>query len=224
MSNFTIYYEHKAYPVSAKEFENICSKKRAIRIAERIDNQNGRLCNLWRMFFNKSLNILTVYRFDRLLNFYRKDIPEKTKQLKNGTIQTWDAIHAGQVREISYKLSDNMTCVICLLDHSIRFIRQSQSQLICHECAEDLSYLKAMSRAGEYLAKKKLATPIWANMTEIEQIYAHARRLSFETSIPHHVDHIVPIRGKKVSGLHIHTNLQILTATENLKKGNQFEA
>jgi len=47
--------------------------------------------------------------------------------------------------------------------------------------------------------------------------YAEARRLSRETGIPHHVDHIIPIAK---GGLHCQLNLQVLTATENLKKGN----
>ena len=38
----------------------------------------------------------------------------------------------------------------------------------------------------------------------------------------HHVDHIIPLQGKNVSGFHCIENLQYLTAEENIKKGNKY--
>jgi len=71
----------------------------------------------------------------------------------------------------------------------------------------------------------KFATPKWLteeHKLQIVAVYEESARLTLETGIQHHVDHIVPIRGKNVSGLHVPWNLQILTAEENYKKLNKF--
>lgn len=66
------------------------------------------------------------------------------------------------------------------------------------------------------------ATPAWASKKAIRAIYAEAKRLTRETGIPHEVDHIVPIQGSKVCGLHVEHNLQILTKVENVQKHANF--
>lgn len=67
------------------------------------------------------------------------------------------------------------------------------------------------------------AFPKWANLKEIKEIYAESKRLSISTGIDHHVDHIIPLQGKLVCGLHVENNLQILTAIENWYKGPSFD-
>lgn len=66
----------------------------------------------------------------------------------------------------------------------------------------------------------KQATPPWVNMAAIDAIYCEARRLTEQTGVPYDVDHIIPLRGVNVCGLHVAENLQVLTATENRSKGN----
>jgi len=70
---------------------------------------------------------------------------------------------------------------------------------------------------------KQNACPKWADLKEINSIYKNCRRISEETGIKHHVDHIIPLHHPLVCGLHVSTNLQILTAEDNLKKNNKFE-
>lgn len=66
----------------------------------------------------------------------------------------------------------------------------------------------------------KRATPTWADMDAIAEVYIKARRLTRATGTEHHVDHIVPLRGRTVNGLHTAENLQIITGRENRMKSN----
>lgn len=81
---------------------------------------------------------------------------------------------------------------------------------------------KARHLARTNIRTKRLsqATPVWADKKAIEEIYVKARMLTLSTGIKHEVDHIVPIKGIDVSGLHVENNLQILTKSENRKKWN----
>ena len=68
----------------------------------------------------------------------------------------------------------------------------------------------------------KRATPFWADRARILDVYRLAERLTLETGILHHVDHVVPIAGKDVCGLHVHYNLQPLPWGDNIRKRNSF--
>ena len=71
-------------------------------------------------------------------------------------------------------------------------------------------------------ATKLCATPKWVDWEKVRAIYREARRISDFTGIPHHVDHIVPLQGKNVCGLHWELNLQIIPASENCEKFNKW--
>ena len=74
---------------------------------------------------------------------------------------------------------------------------------------------------GNFLKKrviKQQATPKWSNKEIIDRVYKKSIELTKETGICYVVDHIFPLRGKLVSGLHIETNLQIITYKQNSKK------
>lgn len=72
-------------------------------------------------------------------------------------------------------------------------------------------------------AAKIRATPAWVNRQDVEPIYEQAIIQTRETGIQHHVDHIVPLRGRNVCGLHVSWNLQVIPATENFSKSNRFD-
>jgi len=80
----------------------------------------------------------------------------------------------------------------------------------------------AKNNKGKHLAKcarrraaLKNATPKWVDQNEITKIYENC-------PTGYHVDHVIPLNSKIVSGLHVPWNLQYLTAKQNLIKGNRL--
>ena len=69
-------------------------------------------------------------------------------------------------------------------------------------------------------AQKLKATPVWANHWMISEIYDLAFLRSQTTNIKWHVDHVIPLQGRNVCGLHVENNLNVIPAVINLKKHN----
>jgi len=67
------------------------------------------------------------------------------------------------------------------------------------------------------------ATPPWYEKDLIKQLYLKRNELSETWGMELHVDHIIPLQGKNVSGLHCWDNLQLLEKSLNLSKGYKFE-
>lgn len=82
---------------------------------------------------------------------------------------------------------------------------------------------------AEYVAKRRAAklqrTPEWLtedHLWMIEEVYELSQLRSKATGVDHHVDHIVPLQGKDVSGLHVPWNLQVIPWYDNLSKSNSL--
>lgn len=76
--------------------------------------------------------------------------------------------------------------------------------------------------AANRRARLKSATPKWVDFDKIYEIYQKCAEISSVTGIEYHVDHIIPLQGKNVCGLHVDYNLQILSWEENIKKSNKL--
>lgn len=80
---------------------------------------------------------------------------------------------------------------------------------------------KILARDSIRNRRRAQAMPPWVNKNEIEAIYEESCKRTRDTGVMHHVDHIMPLISKNLSGLHVPWNLQILTAQENWSKGNR---
>jgi hypothetical protein len=76
-------------------------------------------------------------------------------------------------------------------------------------------------------AARLVRTPKWLtkqDFANIRKVYALAAELSKAYGFKWHVDHIAPLQGKNISGLHVADNLQVIPANLNIAKSNRFEA
>jgi hypothetical protein len=81
---------------------------------------------------------------------------------------------------------------------------------------------KFFARVKSRVAKIKRATPPWADRGAIEKIYERCVAMTESTGVVHHVDHIIPLCGDNVCGLHVESNLRVITAHENMRKSKTF--
>ena len=154
----------------------------------------------------------------RVSEFFRGQRPH------NKSIDREKAIKEGRKFYISASACKKCGCVI-----------KYTSAYSCHFCSKQNGYKKLMSgalkhyetpetvsnRTYRYRSRKQSQQPILTKEENqrITEIYKECRRISEETGIPHHVDHIIPI---SKGGKHHPDNLQILTAEENIRKSNHL--
>lgn len=127
----------------------------------------------------------------------------------------------------SPRYTSNGVCVACMAANkplyrentlASNLLYQRQNRALCY-ARRDKWNSEHPDRLKEYRARhraaKKHACPSWVNRKVLRQIYR-------ECPEDFHVDHIVPLQGKVVCGLHVPWNLQYLAASDNISKGNKF--
>lgn len=103
-------------------------------------------------------------------------------------------------------------CKVCMSECNKKYYESNKDVYHKEYIEEHRSEYNA--RNAKRRSDKLQATPSWANLTLIKSIYENAEG--------NHVDHIIPLLGDTVCGLHVENNLQYLTPEENSKKSNKL--
>jgi hypothetical protein len=105
-------------------------------------------------------------------------------------------------------------------DRRAEYLKFRES-IIARACAWQKAHPEKVIRRKRHV---EMATPIWVDQDQIRPFYEEAQRMTKDTGITYHVDHIVPLRGKSVCGLHVPWNLRVIVGTENGTKANKLIA
>ena len=113
------------------------------------------------------------------------------------------------------------------LERNRKYRLKNPSKYAAYTAAYKLRYPEVVTNdAAKRRAAKIDRVPSWStpqDLADIRSIYKACKKISDKTGVKHHVDHIIPLRGKLVSGLHTPTNLQIIPDYLNLQKNNTYE-
>ena len=120
---------------------------------------------------------------------------------------------------IATRLTSNMVCCECARLREPWHKRHPEKAKEVWKKATKIYRGRNKAKVASWEARRRTgiaqATPGWASIEIIEEIYREAEQLSMQ------VDHIVPIQHPLVCGLHVEYNLQVISAKDNQSKGNR---
>ena len=175
-------------------------------------------CNRLRMRRYWNENPDAVQKRNEMLQGYKFKNPENYAKYQEAKKQRWQT-------DIEYRTNTNEKT------KEINRIRYQDPKYKAKKSQQGKEWFKnnsgiAKAKRARRRASMSNSTPNWLTdiqKAQIAEFYEIATALETQTGIKHHVDHIVPLKANGISGLHVPWNLQILTANENLSKGNRYE-
>lgn len=185
-----------------------------------IENIAKKLANSKKITHQKLLQALSLpeYSLTKELGVTDQSISKLAKKL-------WPEKGRSQVKICSYLLHKYgyKYCAKCNSVKEIEYFSANKSTRTglasyCKACQAEVELPYAANKTAKYRASKLHRTPVWLSKEELDQIAI------FYANCPegYEVDHILPLQGKLVSGLHVLSNLQYLTKADNAIKNNSF--
>lgn len=157
---------------------------------------------------DKYLDMMSRYREanKEVLKQKQKEYREKNSETKKNRDRLYYAANKDKIREY-------------------REANKERRALQFKEYAQNNKGRIQAIKARRYTSKLK-ATPKWLSKVDLDLIRTEYELSAWCSSVmgePYHVDHIVPLQGKQVCGLHVPWNLRVIPATDNIKKGNKYD-
>jgi hypothetical protein len=137
----------------------------------------------------------------------KKEWYERNKELTKERARAWHLANPEKVSEknIAYKTKNKEK----LIKYNRSWWSKNKDKRAAYE--------------GKRRAVQLQRTPSWdPDARLIVAKYQVAAMLSQASGTPYHVDHIIPLQGKNVSGLHVFSNLRVIPGAENVKKSNKY--
>lgn len=153
-------------------------------------------------------------------NYSCKECETRIREEKREYYQKWKKDNKESVKEYQkdYRVNNKEK----MSDYIKEYYKENKDK-IASQVSEYQKNNKAKRNAwhAKRRAAKLKRTPSWLTQEHLDQIlvfYEEAQRLTEETGIKYSVDHILPLQGKTVSGLHVPWNLQVMTLSDNCSK------
>lgn len=147
------------------------------------------------------------------------------KEARAATNKAWRAAHADEIpalrREYRAKNKDDIAA------RDRQYYAENKDRIAAQRKqyrAEKAAAIAAYNRARQL--SKRQRTPAWLTADDfwlMAQAYELAALRTKLFGFPWHVDHILPLHGRRVSGLHVPTNLQVIPGADNCRKSNKIE-
>ena len=180
-----------------------CSKCNATKLIEEF--RSGYICKICHNKNAREWRLKNPEKSKEASNKWKRQNKEKNNQIR----RSWEIANREHRRQLNKIWQQNNK------EYTAARVKRKRQ-----ENPADVNARNAKRRAD--LLKR---TPKWLTSEDwqkINEFYKIATQLTRETGIPHEVDHIIPLKGKIVSGFHHPDNLQILTESENCSKNNKY--
>jgi hypothetical protein len=155
---------------------------------------------------------------------YNKAYREKNRAKAYQRIKEWRAANPEKRKEQNKRYSKKHADVIRA--KTVRWVKANPERYAELNKKSRLKHkARVLANKAKYRASKRNRTPIWVDKDHlwlIKEVYEIAQIKTKQFGYTWHVDHIIPLQGKLVSGLHVIENLQVIPGTENLLKNNKY--